>query len=83
MSLTTQFMKGQITVDEFAVKGAADVFKAFQFFVHLPFGPQVVDFIIGGIGAFIKAQSGSELLAANVVDMIRNEFAKLTGTPAA
>ena len=82
MSLTSQWAKGQITTDDLITRGAADLYKGFQFFAHLPFAQTVVDWTVAGIEAFIFKTTGSTLIAVNIADAIKVEFAKLAGLPA-
>ena len=80
MSLTSQWAKGQITTDDLITRGAADLYRGFQFFAHLPFAQTVVDWTVAGIEAFIFKTTGSTLIAVNIADGIKTEFAKLAGT---
>jgi prephenate dehydratase len=82
MSLTSQLLKNQITAEEFAVKAAADVFKAVKWFQAIPGVIAVENWLLGKLQVFIAASAG-DLFAVNVIDLVKTELAKLTAPPAA
>ena len=77
MSLTSQLLKNQITVEDFAVKAAADVYKAVQWFQVIPGVISVETWLLSKLEAYIAASAGG-LFAVNVIDLLKTELAKLT-----
>jgi hypothetical protein len=78
MSFTSQLLKGQITLEQFVQKSAAELHKDAVFFVHLPWASTVVDFALSSLTVFLKSQGMSATLVVNIVGAIRTEYAALT-----
>jgi hypothetical protein len=77
MSLTSQLLKNQITPEEFAVKAAADVWKAIKWFQSIPGVFAAENWLLDKMKVFLAASAG-ELFAVNVIDLVKAELAKLT-----